>query len=1823
MEFRTVPRRCRTEDGWRLATVEEAQQNIESIKDLLPEWQWERGRLLDGWIGGSAYNFQATVGFRSCLGHMIVVKSATTTLSCENGGSDERRKGVYSKVKLSERGRSAALFLCCEDWNYDVVCWLLNCWLQREMIVSLINDEIVTAASESVSDLARDLTSTLMKTTITEQQCSHTCVTAIVKSVEEKVRGMSVFSQLGDIYDELHLTEDLGGFEFGLDSTPEAIADTLWYFAADAIAVTTVRNFALIKEKSIHGTSLTRQDEMMEDRALIASLFAWANQFLNENYNAPVWGGVSEGFKLSPEILRLQGHGTLSYKAGSYGVLNTVILRAAKEGDLALVKRLIKCGVQPIQTDDDRGKTALHHAAKLDNESNGVAIAETLFSGVTASEEQLANAVDYKGRTPLHRAASCGHASMCELLINHKASVCSTDKRGQIPLHYAIGREQQNEKVIRVLIQADIGGKTVDTVECMNQMTPLDLAVECRSNNVRMVTWLLSLSSRPEVYFEKLDHLAPYLRHSSRMGYSFLVTELLKKGANPLDRDGEEKTAFHYAVEGKDEEVAKEIIGHLGEENLARAFDKYGRSVLHVAAFVGHRTLCEWFISLDGLDVDNKDRDGHSALYYAVAGDHDKDEVLDALIFTSSSTQGVNKVILKDSSGITPLHIAAAKGNIKMVDKLLSKRLIPKPQDRERFVRSADVLGQTALHKAASGGHKKVVKKLLKEGAHPLKERDCDGKTALHYAVQAEDNDDAMTIAKLLLKKCDCPEEKALLLFASAVGIGSAENSSTSNSSLKIYLAGQRESATNRKLNLLQEAASLGNIDMTRELLSRGGNIAHIRCLKWKAGLPVEKQNNVQDVLKQIDNIVEQGTDQPTLSDNLGRSAYANGLAALFLNPFVKSPIAVGISGEWGMGKSSLMMQTEFILLKTAAQLPFSDSLQVENFPGASKSQLTAEGRAKLENTKRLIRQLSATKSTMNDAEEKNPLSDMLSNYQPKYHQVFKSLAVMDRREMFENHENKEESRSGGMQVSSERDSIGDGQMPGSSIPSILTVRYNAWQYRNESEAWAGLAVEITKELEETMTVAEKLRTSWRYNWENHKRSICLGVFLPCFLAVLLALWLTTIVWLVLDQVNIQNARDFKYGSLPATIIVVVWAIMKSVMSVVKPISSQMVDYICLPDHSEKLGYHQKVIKDIKFLKNELGHRVCWLWKIFAFMWCCITFSWDENYVPGTWIPKMTPASEDNLRMVVFVDDLDRCQENVILQILSAINLVLAACEINVVLGMDKRMIERAIIRMFGDKNNKPNKSSQDLADKYLRKIIQLPLDLPDPSPSESKFFLEGQLGMSETRKGASGSQTETQTQTVGAHRKLDPKFRRVTSDERDSKRGIKETTTSVEETGPKKSKDCSSATDRGGLNPQSQLERNLTTDSIDLDTEIKEEKDHISVTAGDTHLSTEKEHKDTIVESGDPIASNETYANLIAAYVKKRMSSLWSKQASSYIKKLMSSLWSKQAENTEIVQQLMEMSPITHEMIIPKYSEGERDAFYFLQTYTTGSRKLPREWKRLLTYHRLAWNILSKSQLVKKLVGWQVQLIAWVFVCWQWKNLINTIIQDWHELSVLKNWMAVHDDQQEEMVHEKTSGPSLREIVEHYIDDRWPKVKNCSSLSVCEQVNLAKSREQNICTGQEKPINGILREKSIRRSASTSTCTSKEEDLKEPVVREVWKEEMEQKRGYSPTQKELQGGMKKKGKQKRKQHQFDDGLKKMMKEVLQDEEVENWVKMVMRNVLKEEKEQANRRKGRKEDKRDGVDHDPWKKDMASKKGKRKIEMEEEEEKALLQEGVF
>ncbi|CAH1406083.1 unnamed protein product [Nezara viridula] len=80
--------------------------------------------------------------------------------------------------------------------------------------------------------------------------------------------------------------------------------------------------------------------------------------------------------------------------------------------------------------------------------------------------------------------------------------------------------------------------------------------------------------------------------------------------------------------------------------------------------------------------------------------------------------------VAPDSSGRTPLHLAAAGGHTEIVDTLVNST----------NVNATDAVGRTALQIAATGGHVDVVKVLLKHGANVNSHDNLHGNTSLHEA---------------------------------------------------------------------------------------------------------------------------------------------------------------------------------------------------------------------------------------------------------------------------------------------------------------------------------------------------------------------------------------------------------------------------------------------------------------------------------------------------------------------------------------------------------------------------------------------------------------------------------------------------------------------------------------------------------------------------------------------------------------------------------------------------------------------------------------------------------------------------------------------------------------------------------------------------------------------------------------------------------------------------------------------------------------------------------------------------------------------------------
>ena len=91
-------------------------------------------------------------------------------------------------------------------------------------------------------------------------------------------------------------------------------------------------------------------------------------------------------------------------------------------------------------------------------------------------------------------------------------------------------------------------------------------------------------------------------------------------------------------------------------------------------------------------------------------------------------------------------------------------------------------------------------------------------------------------------------------------------------------------------------------------------------------------------------------------------------------------------------------------------------------------------------------------------------------------------------------------------------------------------------------------------------------------------------------------------------------------------------------------------------------------------------------------------------------------------RMIIFIDDLDRCMPEVALQVLEALKLYLNIENLIFVVGVDREVIDTLVSEHYKDLGLNPEKSAN-----YLAKMFQVEVTL-EPSEGQVEAFLDEQL---------------------------------------------------------------------------------------------------------------------------------------------------------------------------------------------------------------------------------------------------------------------------------------------------------------------------------------------------------------------------------------------------------------------------------------------------------------------------------------------------------------
>jgi len=365
------------------------------------------------------------------------------------------------------------------------------------------------------------------------------------------------------------------------------------------------------------------------------------------------------------------------------------------------------------------------------------------------------------------------------------------------------------------------------------------------------------------------------------------------------------------------------------------------------------------------------------------------------------------------------------------------------------------------------------------------------------------------------------------------------------------------------------------------------------------------KRNTIQ---KEAAQLIEVGklfsvsTDQSSGADKLNYARFSDAFATLVQNPEAKTPITIGIYGQWGAGKSFLM--------------------------------------------KKIIEAL------------KGEINTALIKRQGKFAKFLKRVF---RREA-------------------------------SQVDTII-IEFNAWVYSGSEHLWASLVTHLYREVEKYFGVFahfHRLRKALRRSFPR-----ALGVF--AFYAIL-----GLIASFVIDYNHLQTVWDETRIAINAVSASIIGGSVLASLPVLWSALREFADTLFLsramnlqklaakPDFRDQIGIMADIKAEIGFISHLLESR----------------------------------SKKRQTRVVLFIDDLDRCEHQKAVEVLQAIMLLLAdrdGSPFVIFLGIDARVMVRAVEEHYGDVLVKAGINGYE----YLDKIVQIPFVIPSASRKDIGNYVD------------------------------------------------------------------------------------------------------------------------------------------------------------------------------------------------------------------------------------------------------------------------------------------------------------------------------------------------------------------------------------------------------------------------------------------------------------------------------------------------------------------
>ena len=309
------------------------------------------------------------------------------------------------------------------------------------------------------------------------------------------------------------------------------------------------------------------------------------------------------------------------------------------------------------------------------------------------------NACEGDRCTPLMMASAGGHVNAVTVLTDLGADVTLKSKDGKTALHHAVHDGYRVSVSLDEVLSCLI--KNGAEVNARDQSGRTPLMEACRHCRANVVTFLIEHGAEVNAH-DQSGH-TPLMEACSH-GEENAVTFLIEHGADVDPQDNDEETALHHAVYSDCESL--EILSCLILKGLdVNACESDGRSPLMIASVRG-KVNSVAFLLEHGANVNLQNKNGETALYYAVSGYNGSCEVFRCLIENGAD---VNVCLTNDKC--TPLMQACDYGQVYTATCLIDYGATLDLQDKN---------GDTALHHAVSSVYRdrsiRIVQKLLTAG---------------------------------------------------------------------------------------------------------------------------------------------------------------------------------------------------------------------------------------------------------------------------------------------------------------------------------------------------------------------------------------------------------------------------------------------------------------------------------------------------------------------------------------------------------------------------------------------------------------------------------------------------------------------------------------------------------------------------------------------------------------------------------------------------------------------------------------------------------------------------------------------------------------------------------------------------------------------------------------------------------------------------------------------------------------------------------------------------------------------------------------------------